>query len=65
MARVIRYRICARPESANPVAQTVARMMMPMVKGKLERDRRASKVALLKLVADDLAANPAQVAQTA
>ena len=55
---------CARPESANSVAQTIARMMMPMVKGKLERDRRASKVALLKLVADDLAADTAE-AQTA
>ncbi|MFB9262769.1 DUF2652 domain-containing protein [Bradyrhizobium erythrophlei] len=47
---------CARPQSDNQVAQTVVRMMMPMIRGKLVRDRRASKVALMELVADDLKA---------
>jgi hypothetical protein len=46
----------APPESSNRLVQTFVRMTMPMIKGKLLRDQRASKVALEKLVADDLAA---------
>jgi hypothetical protein len=50
---------CARPQSENRIAQTMVRMMMPMIRGKLVRDRRASKVALERLVAEDLAASAA------
>src|SRR5262245_35880183 len=46
---------CAPPESANRLAQAVARMMMPLIRGKLVRDRRASRVALEGVVAEDLA----------
>lgn len=46
----------APPESANPVAQAFVRMTMPMIRGKLVRDQRASRIALEKLVAGDLAA---------
>jgi hypothetical protein len=46
----------APPESSNKLVQTFVRMTMPMMRGKLVREQRASKVALEKLVADDLAA---------
>lgn len=46
----------APPESANKLAQAFVRMTMPMIKGKLVREQRASKLALEKLVTDDLAA---------
>ena len=54
---------CARPESKNPLAQAMARMTMPLVKGKLVRDRRASKDVLLRVVADDVATSqpPARI----
>lgn len=48
---------CARPESANPLAQAMVRMTMPLMKGKLVRDRRASKEVLMRVVAEDLAGN--------
>jgi hypothetical protein len=46
---------CAPPQADNALAQTMARMVMPLVRGKLVRDRRASKVALERVVAEDLA----------
>ncbi len=46
----------ARPEGTNRVAQAVVRMMMPMVAAKQLPLQRASKVALEKLVAADVAA---------
>jgi hypothetical protein len=46
---------CAPPQSDNRLAQTMARMVMPLVRGKLVRDRRASKVALERVVAEDVA----------
>ena len=47
----------ARPESSNSVAQAVIRMMMPLVAAKQVPLQRASKVALEKLVAGDIAAS--------
>lgn len=46
----------APPESDSKLKQAFVRMTMPMIKGKLVREQRASKVALEKLVAADLAA---------
>ena len=46
----------ARPESSNRVAQAVVRTMMPLVAAKQLPLQRASKVALEKLVAADVAA---------
>lgn len=46
------------PESSNRFAQTFVRMTMPLIRGKLLREQRASKVALEQLVADDVAAAP-------
>ena len=46
----------AQPESSNRVAQAVVRMMMPLVAAKQLPLQRASKVALEKLVAADVAA---------
>jgi hypothetical protein len=53
----------ARPESANPLAQAFVRLMMPAKK--LLREQRASKIALERLVAGDLAAFVAAGAQDA
>jgi hypothetical protein len=50
------------PESNNRFAQTFVRMTMPMIRGKLVREQRASKVALERMVAEDLAARPADAA---
>jgi uncharacterized protein DUF2652/polyketide cyclase/dehydrase/lipid transport protein len=47
---------CARPEGRNAMAQAVVRMMMPMVAAKQVPLQRASKIALEKLVAEDVAA---------
>lgn len=47
----------AQPESSNRVAQTIVRMMMPMIAAKQLPLQRASKVAIEKLVAADLAAS--------
>jgi uncharacterized protein DUF2652/polyketide cyclase/dehydrase/lipid transport protein len=47
---------CAPPQAGSRVAQTMARMMMPLIRGKLVRTRRASKLALQRVVAEDLAA---------
>ena len=47
---------CAPPQADNAIALTMARMVMPLIRGKLVRDRRASKVALERVVAEDLAA---------
>lgn len=54
---------CARPESDNALAQAAVRMMMPLIRGKLVRDRRASKAALMRLVADDLAMGAASTVE--
>lgn len=45
---------CALPESANRVAQALARLMMPVAAKKLLQEQRASKVALERLVAEDV-----------
>ena len=47
----------ARVQSANPLAQGLVRLMMPLVAAKkLTLTQRASKAALERLVADDVAA---------
>jgi hypothetical protein len=46
----------ARPENGNRVAQAMVRMIMPLVAAKQLPLQRASKVALEKLVAGDVAA---------
>ena len=48
---------CARPESANRFAQALVRLIMPFAAKKLLREQRASKIALERLVAEDVAAN--------
>jgi hypothetical protein len=46
----------AKVESANPLAQGFVRLMMPLVAaGKLAATQRASKAALERVVAGDLA----------
>jgi hypothetical protein len=52
----------ARPESSNPLAQAVVRMMMPLVAAKQVPLQRASKIALEKLVAEEVAAATANQA---
>jgi Protein of unknown function (DUF2652)/Polyketide cyclase / dehydrase and lipid transport len=47
----------ARAESSNPLAQSLVRLMMPLVAAKqLVLNQRASKAALQRMVAEDLAA---------
>jgi hypothetical protein len=50
------------PESSNRLAQTFVRMTMPLIRGKLLREQRGSKVALEKMVAEEVAARPADAA---
>lgn len=56
----------AQAESENRLAQSVVRLMMPLVAAKqLVSNQRASKIALEKLVAEDVAASPVTGGQTA
>jgi hypothetical protein len=55
----------AKVESANPLAQSFVRLMMPVAAKKIVREQRASKAALQRLVADELAAATAAGGQTA
>ncbi len=45
---------CAPPEGSNPLAQAFARMTMPLIRGKLVREQRESRAALVKLVGDEV-----------
>lgn len=45
---------CARPESSNPIAQAIVRRLIPVKK--LVGEQRASKIALERLVTEELAA---------
>jgi hypothetical protein len=55
----------AKVESANPVAQGFVRMMMPVAAKKIVREQRASKAALERLVAEELAAATVAGGETA
>jgi hypothetical protein len=50
----------AQVESANPLAQSFVRLIMPVAAKKIVREQRASKAALEKLVAEDVAASGKQ-----
>jgi hypothetical protein len=54
---------CAPPQSDNRLAQTMARIMMPLIRGKLESTRRASKAALERVVAEDMAATVGRISE--
>jgi hypothetical protein len=57
---------CAKPEGGNPVTTTVVRAITRLAMAKkLVRDQRASKIALERLVAEDLAAPVAAGEETA
>ncbi|MEA2819844.1 MAG: hypothetical protein QOJ86_1848 [Bradyrhizobium sp.] len=57
---------CAKPEGSNPVAAALVRAITRLIIAKKQlRDQRASKIALERLVADELAEATAPGAQTA
>jgi len=53
---------CALAESSKPVAQTIVRLLTRMISGKLVQSQRAWQDALVKVVADDVAAASAEQA---
>lgn len=55
----------AKVESGNAFAQSVVRLMMPVAAKKIVREQRASKLALERLVAEELAAATVADGETA